>query len=302
MWTKSYVFHLLFIFNLAEKCLSYCDKISQNQVNKPPLRIIASDDEVLQPLIEKDDDDSNNYKQEISPQNPFRRSKRSKSKTNKTSMKRRNIDDDDAFSFLKMNLDLPSINSNSVIYANNQTINNPNNLSINENPKQEKLEVEDNFDSPFGSEIIKEVDTVLFRNHKVVSPGIIIASSSSSVAPGTVITSMGDTQNTVPGVDGFNIDFDLPIASSQSGKVVENKLPANLDVIINKTPTIIVPAKIKKVRSLDEFTIDGLTFDPANRGPKINLDTNITTNFISTTLIPFFKSGKILDRKSSYSV
>ena len=82
----------------------------------------------------------------------------------------------------------------------------------------------------------------------------------------------------------------------------ENKLPVNPTTsaqVINKPAPM---AKHKKIRSLEEHTIQAMAYDHSYNGPKIDLKFNITAEFVNSTLIPYFKSGKNLDRKSAYSV
>ena len=89
------------------------------------------------------------------------------------------------------------------------------------------------------------------------------------------------------------IDSNIKDSKSRSS---ENKLPINSINSAPKTP------KQKKIRALEEYTIDAMTYESGYNGPKIDLTSNITTEFINSTLIPYFKSGMTLDRKSAFSV
>jgi hypothetical protein len=62
------------------------------------------------------------------------------------------------------------------------------------------------------------------------------------------------------------------------------------------------PIRLKKIRSLDESAIELLEFESNYTGPRIDLQTGLTISFVKDTLVPFFKSGGQLDRKSAYSV
>ena len=74
---------------------------------------------------------------------------------------------------------------------------------------------------------------------------------------------------------------------------IESPLSLNMPVAVTKQ---------KKIKALEENTINTMQHDLNYDGPKIDLKVNITVDFVNSTLIPFFKSGKILDRKSAYSV
>ena len=315
MWIKSSAICLILALNSFEKYHAKTKTLANvDSVLKKPLKIVASDDEVLQPLHEKEEGDSNTGKPIISQQNPTRRSRKSGGKN-------RRSHPIDEFSFLKMNLDLPSINSNIVsagaapkaqLIFSSSSSSSSNNAPLFEKKALIKKEINhvisENFDSPFGNEKIKDIDIVLFRPSvsNSVAPGTVIATSSSYQGSKT----FNDKQN-IPLVPAVSTGFDVPMIESTNQSLpitvpqiiglTENALPCNSEVVNNKKPSIL-PPKMKKVRSLDEYSIEGLTFDHANPGPKIGLDTNITTSFINSILIPFFKSGKVLDRKSSYSV
>lgn len=342
MLIKLSVLHLIFVSNLIGKSYSAIHKVSRIQSSsKSHLNIVASDDEVLHPLFEKKERDSSNIKSAISCQNSSRSSRNSKKG------KKKSIPFDEGSSFLKMNLDLPSIISNSASITQKAAVLNQKNPfsfssstkygSSTSNVKSEAtkertqdLETLFNFNSPFGTEIAEDIDIVLFRKDvsKIIAPGALIALSSSTVTPGTVISSSSSsvTPGTVissssssvtPGtviIDSSNViatktvthplvgNHNIPIGVDSPNFELENKIPCNVDFNDNKPPFPVLPPRVKKVRSLDEYSIEGLTFDSTIPGPKISLDTDITIDFISETLIPFFKSGKVLDRKSSYSV
>lgn len=152
-------------------------------------------------------------------------------------------------------------------------------------------------------------------------PGTVI-----TTAPGTVITS-SERRSSNPGQ--LKLIAELPFGSSSDdsekplyesnikdvkpqvsenksqanvSEHKENKLPVNPTTsaqVINKPAPM---AKHKKIRSLEEHTIQAMAYDHSYNGPKIDLKFNITAEFVNSTLIPYFKSGKNLDRKSAYSV
>lgn len=65
------------------------------------------------------------------------------------------------------------------------------------------------------------------------------------------------------------------------------------------------PASIKlpkKIKYLDEYVLQALEFDPAYQGPRIDMKADINITFVKDTLIPFFKAGGLLDRKTAYTV
>jgi hypothetical protein len=326
----SSLLHLVFVLSLIGKSCAVIHKVSN-----VPVKIVGSDDEVLHPLFEKEDETSEflanpsridapaSKPATISSHNQFRNSK-----NNKKSRKMKPLPYDDN-PFLKMNLDLPSIISNSAsapaplkpthhIHQNapssGSSIKHGHGSRISTVKENEIIR---NIGSPLGNEIVAEdINTDLFRTNLTnsVTPGTVISSrSSSSVAPGTVIATSSPT--VTPGtviVDSTKLNAskqqddkpNIPTGFDSSSCEGENMVPVNTnDQIVNdKNPFIYLPPRMKKVRSLDEYSIEGLGFDPMVPGPKIGLDTEITVDFITKTLIPFFKSGKVLDRKSSFSV
>lgn len=323
------ILHLIFVLNLIEKSYSVIRKVSKFQSSsKAPLKIVASDDEVLHPLFEKEEGDSSTIKPADSCQNSSRSSRNSK-KEKKTTR----LHTDEGSSFLKMNLDLPSIMTNfastpsnavvlnqKISFAFNSSTNYGSSTSLAKSEasieKTQDQETIGNFNSPFGNEIAEDIDVVLFRKNvsNAIAPGMIISSSSTHAIPGTVISS--SSSSAIPGtviVDSSKIIASKPFTPPLDEKnniligfdsltlEIENKIPCNVDLNNNKHPVPVLPPKGKRVKTLDEYSIEGLTFDNTP-GPKIGLDSEITIDFISKTLIPFFKSGKVLDRKSSYSV
>lgn len=154
-----------------------------------------------------------------------------------------------------------------------------------------------------------------------LAPGTVI-----TTAPGTVITS-SERRSSNPGQLKLIAEHPFGSSSDESEKplyesnfkeakpqVSENKSQANISenkenkLPVNPTtsaPVINKPApmaKHKKIRSLEEHTIQAMAYDLSYIGPKIDLKFNITAEFVNSTLIPYFKSGKNLDRKSAYSV
>lgn len=306
------VIHLIFVLNLIGNSYGVTRKVSKvHSSAKTPLKIVGSDDEVLYPLFEKEDVEVPTSKPAISRQSHFRSSKNNK-KVKK--MKPLSFDDN---SFLKMNLDLPSIVSNTAPAPSksvgSSTRYGLSSLNIRNELVKKEHESIGNFNSPFGNEIVEDVDVVLFRKNVTnsVAPGTIITSKPSTLAPGTVIAT--SSPNLVPGtviVDNTRLSTSkllddkqyIPTGFDAPTFERENKISGNDEVFDDKTPLVPLNPRIKKVRSLDEYSIESISFDPMIPGPKIGLDTEITIDFIYNILIPFFKSGKVLDRKSSFSV
>lgn len=308
------VLHLIFVLNLIGNSYAVTRKASKVLSSaKTPLKIVGSDDEVLHPLFEKEEVDvpNGNSKPAISRQNPLRNSK-----SNKKGNKKKPLSFDDN-SFLKMNLDLPSIISNSAPGPSKSAGSNsrygPSSFNIKNELVKKEHESIGNFNSPFGNELVEDVDVVLYRKNvtNAIAPGTIITSKPSTLAPGTVIAT--SSPNLAPRtviVDNSRISNskllddkqNIPIGFDAPTFERENKIPGNDEVFDDKTPLVPLPPRIKKVRSLDEYSIESISFDPMIPGPKIGLDTEITIDFVNNILIPFFKSGKVLDRKSSFSV
>ena len=324
MLIKSPIFHFFLISNLFKDSYSVTRKASKIQnLSKAPLKIVGSDDEVLHPLFEKEEADAHtSNKPAISGQNPFRSPKTNKKEKGK---KKKSLSIED-HSFLKMNLDLPSIVSSSASTPLKPAASSQQNPSTatslkygsgmfnfkNEVMKKDQ-ELTGNFNSPFGNELVEDIDIVIFRNITTnpIVPGTVLASKQSSLAPGTVIASTSSTVQ--PGT--VIVENSKIIASKASDEIQSNlngfdaatfetgnKISDNDENLDYKQPSISLPPTLKKIRSLDEYSIESLSFDPMIPGPKIGLDTEISIDFINNILIPFFKSGKVLDRKSSFSV
>lgn len=137
------------------------------------------------------------------------------------------------------------------------------------------------------------------RNHTIkLESSTVDEVQFNGIKPGTIITS---------GHDNYNVhESNKPlIDEQQQSRESENLKPEfNQNISSPNTITGYIPTqtKQKSLRSLDEYSIESLAFDPSYLGPKIDLDTEIDVQFVSSILIPYFKSGKLLDRKSSYSV
>lgn len=295
---------------------------------KLPLKIVGSDDEVLQPFFELDNNysklEKNNFKTDRISNSEFSFSSPTKMKSSSSSF----ISSSGSSSMtkgskqsesghFKMNLDLPTIN-----------INNNNNLKV-QSPKPSenilsapsatlKAAFSDalqkiNFNNPFEiDKDIIDIDIVLFspnstiRNNAVpmnppttILPGTVIVShplihekENNNIAPGTVINAPKESELKVKvpvSTDVFSSFKSLPIL-----KIIQNER--------NTAPSLTQPTKPSIIRSLERPEIENLVFDQLYAGPKITIDSSVTTDFVYKILIPYFKSEKLLDRKSSYSV
>ncbi len=94
----------------------------------------------------------------------------------------------------------------------------------------------------------------------------------------------------------------IPV-DEKSVQLNEVSVSSDLNIpLANQNPTSAPLNKPKKLRSLEESLIEILEFEPSYTGPRIDLQFNVTMTFVKDTLIPYFKSGGLLDRKSAYSV
>ena len=304
-----YFFRFLLVLNL---CLESDARIhihsrapnkSTSTILKEPPTVSGSDDgEVFHPFIEKDHFLMNHSKRSTnstsSKSTNIKRHR--KSKISKGSGQS-SIGDDSKL--LKMNLDLPSIQSNSQsifkpFYALEKK---PEIIASSSSSKIAHAAQDDcPFKIPSSGEKLDD-NIVIFKmntsdgiasglatgatSNVGISPGTVIASPESSYSSSKLVT-MIPSPGSAPGNNQL-----LQGASSD-----ENMAP-----LTNRIPAVPFP-KGKRIKSLDDETIEALEYDPSYTGPKINMGTNVTTDFVSSTLIPFFKSGKILDKKSAYSV
>lgn len=307
---------------------------------------MGSDDEVLMPLF-----DNNDVSIAVSASHDHSRSSASKSskksRTSKYSRKSSRTAQVDygLKSHLKMNLDLPSIQSRSGFSSqqSQQSLKEFENFplslpsfqsNLTEDSKltvknvQEKVDFNIPFDiiTPEDIEVVvvKQVKAQVSKN-TVAAPGTIITARKATVQPGTVIVSKAQpgvvltgkaatvSPGTIVGIADsarnpsvISTFAEIPFSSSSDdcnypkfdSKPSENKQPTNSN--LNRPDTF--AGKHKRIHALEEYTIYSLKHDNDYAGPKIDLMINITVEYVSSVLIPYFKSGKILDRKSAYSV
>ena len=294
----------------------------------PSAKIVGSDDEELQPLLYEKGESTEFISQTVTRQS---RTSRKSRKSRKSRLSRpdnefnefdqhalllkmnlnftasQNIIQDERThpvtlqpSFTKLSLDLPSIKSNVVRSS----------LRAAGSPEVDEMKPEviiASIDSQKTDERVlhkfphskinsEEIEVVIFQsNGTKVVPGTVIASKNKVPAPGTIITTIKNDK-TVP--------TSFPITLIDSSNLFSEDF--NISILCPKLPTVdfstSTVSKHKKIKSLDEKSINTLDFDNSVTGPKINLDTEITSNFVSSVLVPFFKSGKVLDRKSTYVV
>ena len=203
-------------------------------------------------------------------------------------------------SFTKLSLDLPSIKSNvarsSLRAAGSPEVAEMKPEVIIASIDSQKTDERVLHKFPHSKISSEEIEVVIFQsNGTKVVPGTIIASKNKVPAPGTIITTI-KKDKTVPTAFPITlIDSSNSFSEDFNNSILCPKLPT-VDV---STSTV---SKHKKIKSLDEKSINMLDFDNSVTGPKINLDTKITSEFVSSVLVPFFKSGKVLDRKSTYVV
>lgn len=184
------------------------------------------------------------------------------------------------------------------------------------------------------------VVTAISNNKPALTPGTIIATgdrrsitpgtvlSEPTLAPGTIIgiSSQSNPQTPLPGtILGSspspsvkpNISRPLaPLPGTVLGVSTKPAISENISNIARRSrssrqdePQLPLPPlsnsafmKPSKIDDLEEDIANSLTFDPSYTGPKITIDSPISVEYVRDTLVPFFKSGKLLDRKSSYSV
>lgn len=145
-------------------------------------------------------------------------------------------------------------------------------------------------------------------NDGILSTGQAEASNQQKLPEGTVIfapqSSSSEQKNPIApvnsqGSDGGTQATNNSIPSAESGiEISDNGKKSG--------PTVIKPqarnSRSKKVKALEKDAIESLEFELGYNGPRIDLHSNITIPFVKDTLIPFFKSGGLLDRKSAFSV
>lgn len=292
--------------------------------------VIGSDDEVLTPIFEKND-------VEIAADSSHDPSRLSKKRTSKSSHRISRASrlfhyEHGSDSFLKTNLD-PSDSQNSVnssphpsiskLHASassGDVVNVPKfsldlpSIKSNLDIRQSLIKnVPESADFNVSSILIESKDIEQMSDRK--APILNNSGKQSTLKPGTVIVSISESVQsgsinsgklgTITTTDNNKLENSLADQSSNNASLDENKLPINSINItapssLNRpTPPAI---KHKRVRALEEYTICSMHYDYWYNGPRIDLKTNITVEFINSTLIPYFKSGKILDRKSAYSV
>lgn len=277
--------------------------------------ILGSDDEVLTPLFEKNDvsiavSTSHNH-------NSLSSSNSKRTHSSKSRKKSRNaIDNHNIKSHLKMNLDLPSIKTNLAKESMPTTVENVlERLDFNipfDGVNQEDIEFTSLKQLPTKNGIAP--GTIIADTKKAtVQPGIVIVSKAQ---PGVVIVGKGPTvpPGTIVGIADtaknpnvisafaelpFSDSSDDFVSSSLDLKINEYKPPSNT-IMAPIRPDLI--GRQKKIHALEEYTIHSLKHENDYFGPKIDLENNITVEYVNSVLIPFFKTGKTLDRKSAYSV
>lgn len=98
-------------------------------------------------------------------------------------------------------------------------------------------------------------------------------------------------------------DVTPPSVPSPSPKLIANatqpEAPPVGTILSDPAPSIKLP---KKIKYLDEYVLQALDFDPTYQGPRIDMKADINITFVKDTLIPFFKAGGLLDRKTAYTV
>lgn len=296
--------------------------------------VLGSDDEILTPLFEKND-----VSIAVSASHDHSRSSKSKkshsSKSRRTS--RTGHDYKSLNSHLKMNLDLPSIQSSSGSDS-QQSLKEFGSVPlesslIQANKAQEsKITVKNvqekvNFNIPFVSVNPEDLEVVVIKQvpKKVIAPGpiitggrkvtvkpgavivskvqagVVISGRGSTIPPGTIVGTAAniDTPSVIPALAEIPFSESCNDLGSTNN---ENKQTVNLIIsstVLNKPEQ---SGKQKKVHALEEYTIYSLKHENDYSGPKIDLSNNITVEYVNSVLIPYFKSGKILDRKSAYSV
>lgn len=298
-----YITQLIIFFGVFKGLNNLNIGRASNALNLP-LKIVGSDEEILHPFYEKEDR-LNTEKTNLK----FVRTIGEFSSPSK--MKSASSSFSGSSNSFKMNLDLPSMNNNLKATAKISGNNIFAMSSSNSNEKRETLHK--HLNSPFGKDKDIDLDVVLFTspntttNPTIASSGTVIISSTTNererqVAPGTIITSFS-----IATEKDFESKFSVPInndfSSTYSGS--EHRLPLPSKIINNDRNSVLLcpqPHKTNKIKSLEKFEIENLTFDPSYLGPKITIDSSLTADFVYKILIPYFKSEKLLDRKSSYSV
>ena len=318
MRLSTVLFKSILAFNLIFKGYSL-----PHDHSGPSAKIVGSDDEELQPLLYEKGESTEFISQTVTRQS---RTSRKSRKSRKSRLSRpdnefnefdqhalllkmnlnftasQNIIQDERThpSFTKLSLDLPSIKSNvarsSLRAAGSPEVAEMKPEVIIASIDSQKTDERVLHKFPHSKINSEEIEVVIFQSHgtKVV-PGTVIASKNKVPAPGTIITTIKNDK-TVP--------TSFPITLIDSSNLFSEDF--NISILCPKLPTVdfstSTVSKHKKIKSLDEKSINTLDFDNSVTGPKINLDTEITSNFVSSVLVPFFKSGKVLDRKSTYVV
>lgn len=341
----SCIWKLIFIVNIV---------IGPKVFGRTHNKIVASDDEVLQPLFETDLATS-----ELEKDYSIPKASKSKRLRSKRSLKQKDIDPQefdeklllkcaidlpsykqiqtssansarastadnaDTQTPIKISLDLPSIQSSHIKAIPGQQLYNLNtekksnavNLNVMNQKTQERL----SFNLPFDNVNPEDIEVVIFKpsNTTKAAPGTVITSRKSVPAPGTVIATTKDKATVPQNVPLNSIaeipftpssdEIQIPIFSSNSSLITkddENRIPAACNGTIANKPVDVPPTvpKPRKIKILEESTIVSLEFNQSYTGPRIDMETEITTEFVSKILIPYFKSGKVLDRKSSFTV
>lgn len=310
-----YTFHFILVLNLFHVIFGNTGRASIAQ--KSPLKIIGSDEEVLQSLHEKDDNskfEKSFMKMYTSINNEFSFSSPSKIRSNSVSFSSSSFGsmkgvrqskpqvESESFHY-KMNLDLPSINANNLKLQNKPsefTLSaSPNNLkaALNETPQNT------NFNNPF--ENGKDIDIVLFtRPNSTIRNDSMLLNPQMPVNSGTVIVSLPINQketNIAPGtvLTAPNFKPSIVPVSNDAFSLAKFGTP---DVKLPQSSSCTQPSKASKIKSLERPGIENMVFDPLYAGPRITIDSSVTTDFVYKILIPYFKAEKLLDRKSSYSV
>ena len=312
MRLSTVLFKSILAFNLIFKGYSL-----PHDHSGPSAKIVGSDDEELQPLLYEKGESTEFISQTVTRQSrTSRKSRLSRRDTgfnefdqhalllkmNLNFTASQNIIQDERThpSFTKLSLDLPSIKSNvarsSLRAAGSPEVAEMKPEVIIASIDSQKTDERVLHKFPHSKINSEEIEVVIFQsNGTKVVPGTIIASKNKVPAPGTIITTI-KKDKTVPTAFPITlIDSSNSFSEDFNNSILCPKLPT-VDV---STSTV---SKHKKIKSLDEKSINMLDFDNSVTGPKINLDTKITSEFVSSVLVPFFKSGKVLDRKSTYVV
>jgi hypothetical protein len=262
-----------------------------------PVKIIGSDDEELKPLFKIDGP----QEVEIIGGRSLASGRRSKGSRKSSARISRNFDT--SSSFYKVNLDLPKFQElpqEKVIFSNNQVITEVPEKKFSSFGDFDDLAAISNLKQISGDDVAILPGTVITSSTSAkIASGTIIASSANNVAPGTVIARLDVPESTKGNPISTPLENKLiaepVLVSPFNDPIIENNITIN-----DSTST--KPAKTTRIKKLDEEIIESLSFDTSYLGPKITLNSSVTNDYIKSTLIPYFKSGKILDKKSAYSV